>query len=551
MHIPGVLRPLHHSPIQRRLRIVTMTTCAVALAVACAALFAFQLVIFRQQFQRDLAATAAMIGDNSAAVLAANDAEGAADILAALKAKPHITGAALVLADGTALGQGGDALLPSGQVVPPQPGLRTLGETVIYTHPVTLDEQRLGTLVLHADYRSEFVELLQLYVVILLVVLGVSVLVAASLAARLERVILAPIRELAEVTRRIAEESDYTVRAQKGVDDEIGTFTDSFNAMLDRVEHRDRALRCEIAERSRAEAELQRVHRELLDASRRAGMAEVATGVLHNVGNVLNSVNVSAMLLAEKLTHSRAGNLSKAAALLREQNAQLSTFLADDPKGRVLPGYLAEASRLVEREREEALSEIDRLARNVEHIKQIVAAQQNYARNASLIEPLALAPLLDDALRMAGCAEHDPTVVRDYGLVPLAAADKHRLLQILVNLIRNARHAILEGAPPEPRLELRLGLGADGMVEIRIRDNGSGIAAENLTRIFSHGFTTRKDGHGFGLHSAALAAQEMGGRISVESDGPGAGATFILVLPIAETAPPPLPGPEAAPVREG
>jgi signal transduction histidine kinase len=264
-------------------------------------------------------------------------------------------------------------------------------------------------------------------------------------------------------------------------------------------------------------------------------MAEVATGVLHNVGNVLNSVNVSATLISERLGQSRTGNLARAAAMLRGKNGHLAEFLSNDPKGRLLPAYIADLSQHLEEERLEARAEIDLLTRNIEHIKDIVAMQQTYARVSGVVEILTVESLIEDALRLNvdSFARHGIVVERDFIAVPPVAVDKHKALQILVNLIRNAKHAMDEASPSEKRLSLSVRLKDETTVAINIRDTGIGIAPENLTRIFSHGFTTRKNGHGFGLHSAALAAQQMGGRIIAQSEGTGTGATFILELALA------------------
>jgi signal transduction histidine kinase len=303
------------------------------------------------------------------------------------------------------------------------------------------------------------------------------------------------------------------------------------------VESSDQALRHEIAERTRAEAELQRVHQQLVDASRQAGMAEIATGVLHNVGNVLNSVNVSATLIAERLAQSKTENLVKAAALLQEQNGTLAHFLESDPKGKLLPNYLAEVSVHVARERTDALAEIDLLTKNIEHIKDIVARQQSYARVAGVMEAMPLESLVEDALRMnaGGFERHGVVVVRDYQPLPHVSLDKHKALQILVNVLRNAKYATDEVPRGSRQVTVQLRKKSDASAEVRVIDTGIGIGPENLTKIFSHGFTTRREGHGFGLHSAALAAQQMGGQLTAESEGIGKGATFALELPLAVT----------------
>jgi PAS domain S-box-containing protein len=283
-----------------------------------------------------------------------------------------------------------------------------------------------------------------------------------------------------------------------------------------------------------AEAKLEEVHKQLVDASRVAGMAEVATTVLHNVGNVLNSVNVSASLMADKVRNSKAANLGKAAALLQAHAADLPAFFADDPKGRQLPGYLASLAEYLAAEQNEIRQELSSLCANIEHIKEIVAMQQAYAKLSGVLELLPVAGLVEDALRLnAGAVErHHVEVIREFSPVPPIVVDKHKVLQILVNLIRNAKYALDDRGHHDKRMILGIGPGGPGMVKISVIDNGVGIAPENLTRIFGHGFTTRKGGHGFGLHSGALAAKQLGGSLTCQSDGPGKGATFTLELPV-------------------
>jgi PAS domain S-box-containing protein len=283
----------------------------------------------------------------------------------------------------------------------------------------------------------------------------------------------------------------------------------------------------------RAEAKLETAHKQLVETSRLAGMAEVATSVLHNVGNVLNSVNISGSLIGERVKKSKVSSLAKVAVLFQENAADLPGFFANNPKGRQLPGYLSDLAARLAAEQEETLKELASLAANIEHIKEIVTMQQSYARVAGVLESLTVSELVEDALRLnAGAMErHQVRVVKELENIPPIMVDKHKVLQILVNLIRNAKYALDEGMPAEKRLVLRTQMANDNRVQIAVIDNGVGIPAENLTRIFEHGFTTRKKGHGFGLHSGALTAREMGGALTVRSDGRGHGATFILELP--------------------
>jgi signal transduction histidine kinase len=282
-----------------------------------------------------------------------------------------------------------------------------------------------------------------------------------------------------------------------------------------------------------AEAKLEQVHKQLLDTSRQAGMAEVATSVLHNVGNVLNSVNISSSLASDKIRQSKVSLLTNVVALLQAQGDDLPGFFARDPKGRQLPGFLSNLANRLAEEQKEVLEELGLLIKNIEHIKEIVAMQQSYAKVSGLLESLSVADLVEDALRMnAGAMErHQVRVIREYAEVPPALVEKHKVLQILVNLIRNAKYALDDGMPAEKRMILRVGPNGKGGIRISVIDNGIGIPVENQTRIFGHGFTTRKDGHGFGLHNGALTARELGGALTVHSEGPGKGATFSLEFP--------------------
>ena len=284
-----------------------------------------------------------------------------------------------------------------------------------------------------------------------------------------------------------------------------------------------------------AEEKLNAIHLELVRASRQAGMAEVATGVLHNVGNVLNSVNVSATLVREALQSSEVSSLVRVAGLLRSQTGDLANYLTTDPKGKLIPGFVIQLAEQLARDHAVLQAEHEQLARNVEHIKEIVAMQQDYARVSGALEKVSIADVVNDALQInsGGLVRHGVEVVRQFADVPLVVVDKHKVMQIIVNLIHNAKYALDDADRAGRRLTLGILLGEGNWIRVSVTDNGVGIPPENLTRIFSHGFTTRRNGHGFGLHSGAIAAREMGGTLRAESPGAGRGATFTLELPVA------------------
>ncbi|MCX6622645.1 MAG: ATP-binding protein, partial [Acidobacteria bacterium] len=300
-----------------------------------------------------------------------------------------------------------------------------------------------------------------------------------------------------------------------------------------RVDERTRQLQEQVDAKERARAELAEAQHRLIDMSRLSGMAEVATGVLHNVGNVLNSVNVSTTIVADKLRESRLDNLLALIGMLEDHPRDLPEFLSRDPKGqRVIP-YLGKLGKHLNDERSLLIEELRLLTGHVGHIKEIVATQQNYAKVSGLTSEVSLAELIEDAFRIIapGFERHQITLIKEFEEIPVINADKHRMLQILLNLLRNAKQAIKDSNRPERVIRVRTRLHEGNRIRIEVEDSGIGLPQENLTRIFAHGFTTKPDGHGFGLHSGALAALEMGGSLWAESEGPGWGATFVLELP--------------------
>jgi len=291
----------------------------------------------------------------------------------------------------------------------------------------------------------------------------------------------------------------------------------------------------EITRRKQAEVAFQEAQQRLMETSRQLALVEVTNGVVHNVGNALNSVNVSASLLAGKLGRSLGGNLVKAAAMMRRHEAHLAQFLKDDPRGSQLLGYLEELAQHLVKEQAGLQEELKSLRKSVEHASQILARQQAHARTSGRRESVPVAELVEDALLMNAhsLARHHVEVVREYAPnLPTVQVQKHLVLQILVNLIRNAGQACAATGATAKRLTLRLSVSpADCRIKIAVQDSGVGIAPENLSRLFTHGFTTRKDGHGFGLNSAERMAREMGGSLTAHSAGVGQGACFILEFP--------------------
>jgi PAS domain S-box-containing protein len=289
----------------------------------------------------------------------------------------------------------------------------------------------------------------------------------------------------------------------------------------------------DITARKEAEAELEKLHRSLAETSRKAGMAEVASGMLHNIGNVLNSLNVSISMLEQALQKSRTSAMGKLADMLEARKADLVQFLTTDPQGSLVPEYIVVVARHLAAERSSLLSELTTITKSVEHIKRIVSVQQSYTGVWRVSEKLRLEDLLEDALHLSvhSFDRHRITVVREYDDLPVIETDKHKVLQILLNLISNASDALRAGSTPDRQLRVRLSARDGRVARIEMFDNGVGIRAEDLVRIFTLGFTTKKEGHGLGLHGSAIAAKQLGGSLTVRSEGPQCGAVFALDLP--------------------
>lgn len=308
----------------------------------------------------------------------------------------------------------------------------------------------------------------------------------------------------------------------------------------ERVQERTQELQAQVNAKEQVLVELSEAQSSLVEASRKAGMAEVATGVIHNVGNVLNSVNVSATLIVNQLRESRVINVAKVAELLTQaeekQDGGVAEFISKDHQGKQIPAYLSSLAIALQKEQQMMIEEAELLYERIEHIKEIVSMQQNYGRISGVNEKIDPKQIMEDALKItaSSLARHKIKVIRQFERLPPIYTDKHKVLQIVLNLINNAKHACNEGSNQANTIILKTHRLKPHCIQMQVIDNGIGILPENMTRIFQHSFTTRKSGHGFGLHSGAIAARELGGRLTVHSDGQGQGATFSLELPCFE-----------------
>ncbi|WP_138429754.1 two-component regulator propeller domain-containing protein [Fodinibius saliphilus] len=281
--------------------------------------------------------------------------------------------------------------------------------------------------------------------------------------------------------------------------------------------------------------ELEKARDEVVEKAHKAGMADLATGILHNVGNILNSVNTSAALIEDTMKHSKLQGLLQANNVLREHVEDIEDFVANNPKGKKLMQYYLKLEEPLKKEQRKVIKQSKRLTEKIELINEAIAAQQSYAGASMYADHISLGEMIQDALTLqAGSIDrHGLTVDKDLESVDPIIAQHSKLMHVLVNLIKNAKEAMAGNRPDNKVLNIK-SWQDDDRVFLSISDNGSGIKDVNLKKVFNHGFTTKKSGHGFGLHSCANYMKEMGGDIEVESEGKGQGATFTLVFSKAE-----------------
>lgn len=293
------------------------------------------------------------------------------------------------------------------------------------------------------------------------------------------------------------------------------------------------AIARDITERKRAEAKLKAAQDKLLETAREVGMAEVATGVLHNVGNVLNSVSVTAGSIKTRISKSKIKYLDDVVKLVEQHKDNLGHFMTEAEQGKKVPLFLAQLSRELVDEQARSLEGLEALTKHIQHMAEIIQLQQSHSKTKGLVSPATIKELVDDAIQINAeiISRNYVKVERELVSIPNLLLDRHKILQILTNLISNAVHALSESERDNKILKIRAEQLKQDRLRIQVIDNGIGIPSENLTRIFEHGFTTRKQGHGFGLHSTALSTNELNGSIKAQSDGPDRGAVFTVELP--------------------
>lgn len=453
-----------------------------------------------------------VIASAVAPALEFDDAAHATKVLAWLASSPDARFAVVLAEDGTRF-----ASWSPGRIPPrlPRAASEIDGDLLITSAPVVGRGGGRGTLYigqsldrLVEDRNAARKTVFSATFIVLVIGLIACIVLATALVRPLER--------MTTIARDIARGAKPPRIAQLSGGSEVVEMTNALGMMLER---------------------LNQANHQLVEASRQAGMAEVATGILHNVGNILTSVNVGIATLSERVGDISVERVRRAGDLLSAARTSGPAILAKLEAG---VRYLTAIADHLTEDRAGLLAELTTLHDHVEHINRVVAMQNSYARAGGVDEPVELAKLIDEAVEL-GCPDSGQQgleIVCQVEPDRVVVLDRHRILQILVNLIANARDSVVglrrTGAAGDSRIAVSVTC-EDGWIEFRVEDTGGGIAPELLVRIFNAGFTTKPKGHGYGLHSSALAAEQLGGTLRCASAGIGHGASFVLRVP-RETA---------------
>lgn len=293
----------------------------------------------------------------------------------------------------------------------------------------------------------------------------------------------------------------------------------------------------DINSRKQADIMIESLNKQLVMSARRAGMADVATSILHNMGNVLNSANVSISVLTDQLTGLSNKKIDEIEAIIHKESLTITNFIKSNDKADTFMEYLLSLNKALVDSCRQMLSETKQLRDHIDHLIEITSMQKLIGNATEMKENIFVPELIEHALKMSKPAfKNNGNIPIKLNMTdnPFIFSDRSKILQILINLICNAYESLLDTHQDNKHIEIDLHQSNNDSIVISVKDNGIGIPCENLIKIFTFGFTTKKSGHGFGLHSCAIAAKELGGELNAYSNGPNMGAKFALTLPVGK-----------------
>ncbi len=465
---------------------------------------------------------------NVSAALVFRDAESAGEILSALRNEPLISSA--IIRDSQARTF---AVYSAASHDPTKPDSG---------HKITVDiahsGETYGRLITNGNIAKELRLTATTWITVYALAVIASGFAAYFIARRFQLGVATPLVTLANTALRVMHERDYRTSRPVGGCSEVADLSKALNAMISEIGRRDarlafqvEALNREIGERRTAEQTLRDNQHAMIRLSREAGMAEVAAGVLHNIGNALTSITVSSDLIDSLLANSRRRPVTSLRKLLDADSSHTGIVFSAHPDGPELRALLDNIAGTIQADIDETAELMAMMRTGIAHLKRIVSSQQSLARTTHVSELILLSDPLHEAIMLARTISPHAAPINECPTDPIQVyADRSMVVQILLNLLINAHEALVGQTSPPASIRVSIGAPDEDHVPVSVTDNGVGIAPEKLVSIFSYGYTTKPDGHGFGLHNAANAARLMGGSLAVESPGLGLGATFTLRL---------------------
>ncbi|MGB7326476.1 MAG: ATP-binding protein [Rubripirellula sp.] len=560
------MKRFQNLPIPTKLTLLNGSTITLALVVATCVSLMYNARTTKRAKVQQLTTLAEVLASNCAAAVSFGQSQSAEQLLDSLQFYPTVTSAVILDGEGKLFAnysQPGHETwqIANGNVAGIQFSDEGYAEILV---PIIDNGDAIGKFGL----RDSLVDLEQAYwgnVRASIIIVALSLILGIFVAIPLQHSISHPLIRLSTAAKQITHEMDFSLRVTHESRDEIGVLYQQFNTMIQRVEQSDHETRKarndleklnvdlerrvksrteqlemtnanleqNISARDAANKQLKEAQTQLIETSRKAGMADIANGVLHNIGNVLNSLNVATVVAKDKIQGIPIGLLVQVVELLDANQADIGNFMANSNQGKKLPGFLSAITKRLQSSQTEIETEVQSVLKHVDHIKEIVRAQQSLAGARGVTESCQADELFEDALQFLSDSvkRHGIELIRDYAELSPIRVEKAKIIQMLVNLIKNAKESILQHGGTQACVTVRsFQVDADS-IGLQVIDTGVGISQDQLTKIFSQGFTTKKDGHGFGLHASANLAKELGGSLQVTSDGLGHGASFTISIP--------------------
>ncbi|MCP4682272.1 MAG: GHKL domain-containing protein [Desulfobacterales bacterium] len=320
-----------------------------------------------------------------------------------------------------------------------------------------------------------------------------------------------------------------------GLSDSFNTMTAKLKDSYQQLDEYSKSLEQKVMERTRA---LKNAQANLLQQAHEVGMAEMAVGILHNIGNAITPAKVGTATLVKRLTLSPMRNNLNVAMDQIYTAMEKPPFIQDEEKDRLL-SVIKLLPESIKEEYDTIIDEIQQIRNKHEHIEEVISLQMRYARFSTDFEDVDINRLTEDALKIIdeSIRKRSVQIIRDFSDIPVVRIEQSKFIQIIVNLIKNAYEAMetMESDDRQIIVTTFFEKGPPDHVVLSIKDKGIGFSPQDKEKLFKFGYTTKDKGTGFGLHSCANYLIAHKGSIEAMSRGRGLGAEFIVRLALVHS----------------